>query len=80
MASLLLLRRGLLPRSKALLRPAVAHFHESKSSSNAAETGDKLTSMLSNPQNSAEYVVAGLDELSNWARKGSLWPMTFGLA
>ena len=28
----------------------------------------------------SEYVVTGLDELANWARKGSLWPMTFGLA
>lgn len=27
-----------------------------------------------------EYVVTGLDELANWARKGSMWPMTFGLA
>ena len=27
----------------------------------------------------AEYVVTGLDELANWARKGSMWPMTFGL-
>lgn len=80
MASLLLLRRGILPRSKALLRPAAAQFHESKTSFNAADTGAKLNSMMANPQNSAEYVVAGLDELSNWARKGSLWPMTFGLA
>jgi len=29
---------------------------------------------------SLEYVVTGLDELANWARKGSMWPMTFGLA
>ena len=28
----------------------------------------------------AEYVVSALDDVSNWARKGSLWPMTFGLA
>jgi len=28
----------------------------------------------------AEYVLTGLDRLANWARKSSMWPMTFGLA
>jgi hypothetical protein len=30
--------------------------------------------------NSTEYVLVKLDQIVNWARKGSFWPMTFGLA
>lgn len=28
----------------------------------------------------ADFVVSKVDALVNWARKGSIWPMTFGLA
>jgi len=37
-------------------------------------------SPFQNTSNMGEYAVARLDDLLNWGRKGSLWPMTFGLA
>ncbi|PKK17740.1 NADH dehydrogenase (ubiquinone) Fe-S protein 7, 20kDa (NADH-coenzyme Q reductase), partial [Columba livia] len=32
------------------------------------------------PTSKGEYIVTKLDDLVNWARRSSLWPMTFGLA
>ncbi|CAH8531067.1 unnamed protein product [Heterobilharzia americana] len=32
------------------------------------------------PQGRMEYVVTRLDDLANWARKNSIYPLTFGLA
>merc|ERR1711968_241135 len=32
------------------------------------------------PQDNGEFIVSKIDQVVNWARKGSLWPMTFGLA
>jgi NADH dehydrogenase (ubiquinone) Fe-S protein 7 len=39
-----------------------------------------LDQMLVQGKNGAEFIVTKVDELCNWARKGSMWPMTFGLA
>ena len=47
------------------------------------QAGSALTRTVTpaaGPSNSAQYVVSKLDQLVNWARQGSMWPMTFGLA
>ncbi|GIY77582.1 NADH dehydrogenase iron-sulfur protein 7, mitochondrial [Caerostris darwini] len=40
----------------------------------------KPYSPFQNTTNKLEYALARVDDLLNWARKNSLWPMTFGLA
>lgn len=41
---------------------------------------DAFLTRISDEFNNKGFVVANLDKVVNWARTGSLWPMTFGLA
>jgi len=41
---------------------------------------DSVGEILGKSHSTVEYVISKVDDLVNWARKGSIWPMTFGLA
>ena len=41
---------------------------------------DVILRAVSEELNSKGFVLASVDKLVNWARTGSMWPMTFGLA
>lgn len=41
---------------------------------------DAILSRVTDEISNKGFVVASMDKLVNWARTGSLWPMTFGLA
>ncbi|ETW03980.1 NADH dehydrogenase [ubiquinone] iron-sulfur protein 7, mitochondrial [Aphanomyces invadans] len=64
-----------------VLPTSVAAAPLSTQSDAVAKTSFKdLFSTEANARNSVEYVVAKVDDLVNWGRRSSLWPMTFGLA
>lgn len=52
----------------------------SSSVSNSFVSSSSASAGVPAPSSAGEYVVTKVDSLVNWARKGSVWPMTFGLA
>ncbi|KAI8078649.1 NADH-ubiquinone oxidoreductase [Halteromyces radiatus] len=49
-------------------------------STEAVRNIDDIKDITVTPNNSAEYVLSTVDRVVSWAREGSIWPMTFGLA
>ncbi|KAG9221136.1 hypothetical protein CCMSSC00406_0005425 [Pleurotus cornucopiae] len=63
-------------------RPVLAPIPSSTTSATEPMTAlanrDSNQYSLEHPKNKAEYVLSTLDKVANWARQGSMWPMTFG--
>lgn len=72
---------ALLPRTARL---ALLYSPRAYSSSAAAAAGPTTPAPYGGApapmSKAAEFVVSKVDDLMNWARRGSIWPMTFGLA
>lgn len=71
-------------RRPALISSSALHIHTAASSAPAeVGTPQPPSPRPSSPPalpKAAEYVISKVDDLMNWARRGSIWPMTFGLA
>jgi len=69
---------ALLPRTARLaLLSASPRAYSSSSGAAASSAAATRPAPMSK---AAEFVVSKVDDLMNWARRGSIWPMTFGLA
>lgn len=57
-----------------------AQVHGSAPSRKDQGGASSIDNVVLKGKDGVEFAVSKLDDLVNWARKGSVWPMTFGLA
>ncbi|XP_044464794.1 NADH dehydrogenase [ubiquinone] iron-sulfur protein 7, mitochondrial-like [Mangifera indica] len=84
-----MISRNRATRLPYLLRQCAASLHTSPSLSSSSSPSSysrpspPMLSPLAQPpalSKTAEYVISKVDDVINYVRRGSIWPMTFGLA
>ncbi|KAJ7958339.1 NAD(P)H-quinone oxidoreductase subunit K, chloroplastic [Quillaja saponaria] len=60
--------------------PSLSSATSSSTPTQYARPPPPSTSSPTGLSKTAEFVISKVDDLMNWARRGSIWPMTFGLA
>ncbi|KAF2846231.1 NADH-quinone oxidoreductase [Plenodomus tracheiphilus IPT5] len=63
-----------------ILRVSINHSQKRPNSSSRLNLTSRLPSSSRKPTSVVEHVLTTSDQLANWARQGSLWPLSFGLA
>jgi len=58
---------------------AAAQLHGSAPAQKDQGGASSIDSIVHRGKDGVEFAVTKLDDIVNWARKGSMWPMTFGL-
>ncbi|KAE8793951.1 NADH-quinone oxidoreductase subunit B 1-like [Hordeum vulgare] len=74
---------ALLPRTARLALLSAPRTYSAAAAAGASATPPAPYAGVPPPaagSKAAEFVVSKVDDLMNWARRGSIWPMTFGLA
>jgi NADH dehydrogenase (ubiquinone) Fe-S protein 7 len=79
-AGALLTREAATAAAAAVQHSALNSTRRGLSTSTPPAAAQPAPAAASGKSNSLDYVVSGVDTIINWARMGSLWPMTFGLA
>jgi NADH dehydrogenase (ubiquinone) Fe-S protein 7 len=78
--SLISAYRSLHTSKPASLEPIPVSTNSATNPMTSLANRDSNQFSLERPANKAEYVLSTMDKIANWARQGSMWPMTFGLA